>query len=94
MGIGPVFAIPMALKNCGLTLDDVDLFEVSISPVFFIFFLYCVQIINAVDQRGIRLSVCVYQEDTWITQVCPGVSARMAISFLLMYAYLLFLAKR
>jgi acetyl-CoA acyltransferase 1 len=28
MGIGPVFAIPMALKNCGLTLDDVDLFEV------------------------------------------------------------------
>ena len=28
MGIGPVFAIPMALQNCGLTLDDVDLFEV------------------------------------------------------------------
>ncbi|KAK2461634.1 hypothetical protein APHAL10511_006097 [Amanita phalloides] len=29
MGIGPVFAIPSALKNCGLTLDDVDLFEVN-----------------------------------------------------------------
>jgi acetyl-CoA acetyltransferase len=29
MGIGPVFAIPMALKNCGLTLDDVDLFEIN-----------------------------------------------------------------
>ncbi len=29
MGIGPATAIPAALKNCGLTLDDVDLFEVS-----------------------------------------------------------------
>jgi acetyl-CoA acyltransferase 1 len=29
MGIGPAFAIPAALKNCGLTLNDVDLFEVS-----------------------------------------------------------------
>lgn len=29
MGIGPVFAIPAALKNCGLRLEDVDLFEVS-----------------------------------------------------------------
>ncbi|KAF8222133.1 thiolase [Tricholoma matsutake] len=29
MGIGPVFAIPMALKHCGLTLDDVDLFEIN-----------------------------------------------------------------
>ena len=29
MGIGPVVAIPAALKNCGLSLDDVDLFEVS-----------------------------------------------------------------
>jgi len=29
MGIGPVFAIPMALKNCGLALNDVDLFEIN-----------------------------------------------------------------
>jgi acetyl-CoA acetyltransferase len=35
MGIGPVFAIPMALKSCGLTLDDVDLFEVRFSSNFF-----------------------------------------------------------
>jgi len=29
MGIGPVFAIPMALKNAGLTLNDIDLFEIN-----------------------------------------------------------------
>ncbi|KAK0205672.1 Thiolase, N-terminal domain-containing protein [Armillaria fumosa] len=27
MGIGPIYAIPMALKSCGITQDDVDLFE-------------------------------------------------------------------
>lgn len=29
MGIGPIYAIPKALQIAGLTLDDVDLFEVS-----------------------------------------------------------------
>jgi acetyl-CoA acyltransferase 1 len=29
MGIGPSVAIPMALKNAGITKDDVDLFEVT-----------------------------------------------------------------
>lgn len=39
MGVGPVFAIPMALKNTGLTLDDIDLFEVR----FFLFLCtFCV----------------------------------------------------
>lgn len=28
MGIGPVYAIPMVLKNTGLDVSDVDLFEV------------------------------------------------------------------
>lgn len=28
MGIGPVYAIPLALKNAGLELKDIDLFEV------------------------------------------------------------------
>jgi Thiolase, C-terminal domain len=32
MGVGPLYAIPMALKNAGLQLGDVDLFEVSIFP--------------------------------------------------------------
>jgi len=30
MGIGPVAAIPLALKNAGLQLSDVDLFEVRL----------------------------------------------------------------
>lgn len=29
MGIGPVYAIPKALKLAGLTLDDIDLFELN-----------------------------------------------------------------
>lgn len=29
MGIGPTFAIPTALKNAGITIADVDLFEVN-----------------------------------------------------------------
>lgn len=28
MGIGPAYAIPMVLKNTGLDVADVDLFEV------------------------------------------------------------------
>lgn len=28
MGVGPVYAIPLALKNAGLELKDIDLFEV------------------------------------------------------------------
>jgi len=29
MGVGPVYAIPLALKNSGLDLSDVDLFEIN-----------------------------------------------------------------
>lgn len=29
MGIGPAFAIPKALKKAGLTIADVDLFEIN-----------------------------------------------------------------
>lgn len=29
MGIGPTFAIPEALKKAGITINDVDLFEVK-----------------------------------------------------------------
>ncbi|KAJ3515045.1 hypothetical protein NLJ89_g2005 [Agrocybe chaxingu] len=29
MGIGPVFAIPLALKNAGLEMKDVDIFEIN-----------------------------------------------------------------
>jgi len=29
MGIGPAFAIPVALKNAGLTIEDIDCYEVN-----------------------------------------------------------------
>ncbi|KAK7468721.1 hypothetical protein VKT23_003224 [Stygiomarasmius scandens] len=41
MGIGPVYAVPMVLKNCGITVDDVDLFEIN--EAFASQFLYCVK---------------------------------------------------
>ena len=29
MGIGPAFAIPAALQNCGLQMNDIDIFEIN-----------------------------------------------------------------
>lgn len=29
MGIGPAYAIPAALNNCGLKMDDIDIFEIN-----------------------------------------------------------------
>jgi len=41
MGIGPVFAIPKVLKMTGLTIDDVDLFEIN--EAFASQCVYCVK---------------------------------------------------
>ena len=41
MGIGPAFAIPAALEKCGLTIDDIDIFEVN--EAFASQATYCVQ---------------------------------------------------
>ena len=41
MGVGPVYAIPMALKNAGLQLSDVDLFEVP-------FFIVVSELLNSI----------------------------------------------
>lgn len=29
MGIGPAYSIPVALQKCGLTVDDIDIFEIN-----------------------------------------------------------------
>lgn len=52
MGIGPVFAVPMLLKQAGLTMDDVGLWELNEA--------FAVQVIYCRDQLGIpndRLNV-------------------------------------
>lgn len=36
MGIAPSYAIPKVLQRTGLSIDDVDLFEVSISMFWLI----------------------------------------------------------
>lgn len=41
MGIGPSIAIPKALAQAGLTLDDVDLFEIN--EAFASMMVYCIK---------------------------------------------------
>lgn len=41
MGIGPVFAVPKLLKQHGLTVDDIDLFELN--EAFAVQVLYCAE---------------------------------------------------
>ena len=52
MGIGPVFAVPKALKRLGLTVDDIDLWELNEA--------FAVQVLYSADKIGIpyeRLNV-------------------------------------
>jgi len=41
MGIGPAYAIPKALENCGLSMNDIDVFEIN--EAFASQAAYCVQ---------------------------------------------------
>ncbi|GJE85791.1 3-ketoacyl-CoA thiolase [Phanerochaete sordida] len=41
MGVGPVYAIPMALNQAGITKDDVDLFEIN--EAFASQYVYCIK---------------------------------------------------
>ncbi|KAF8598163.1 thiolase [Ceratobasidium sp. AG-I] len=41
MGIGPTYAIPMALEQVGLSINDVDLFEIN--EAFASMYVYCVR---------------------------------------------------
>ncbi|KAI5124146.1 hypothetical protein M0805_000956 [Coniferiporia weirii] len=45
MGIGPTFAIPAALKKAGITIADVDLFEIN--EAFASMYVYCVRELGA-----------------------------------------------
>jgi acetyl-CoA C-acetyltransferase len=47
MGLGPVEAIPAALKNAGMGLDDIDLFEINEA--------FAVQSLGSAQQLGIPL---------------------------------------
>jgi acetyl-CoA acyltransferase 1 len=29
MGVGPAYAIPLALEKCGLNINDIDVFEIN-----------------------------------------------------------------
>ena len=47
MGLGPVGAIPAALKSAGMTLDDIDLFEINEA--------FAVQALGSAQQLGIPI---------------------------------------
>lgn len=47
MGIGPVFAVPKLLKRHGLTVDDIDLWELNEA--------FAVQVLYCADQLGIPM---------------------------------------
>ncbi|XP_006454296.1 hypothetical protein AGABI2DRAFT_175902 [Agaricus bisporus var. bisporus H97] len=52
MGIGPVYAIPKALEIAGITIDDVDLFEINEA-----FASQCVYCINALQLPTEKVNV-------------------------------------
>ena len=47
MGIGPVFAVPKVLKRLGLTMDDIDLWELNEA--------FAVQVLYCADRLGIPM---------------------------------------
>ncbi|KAF1029830.1 MAG: 3-ketoacyl-CoA thiolase [Burkholderia plantarii] len=49
MGIGPVFAVPKLLKQAGLTVDDIDLWELN--EAFAVQVLYCRDTLGIPDER-------------------------------------------
>jgi acetyl-CoA C-acetyltransferase len=49
MGIGPVFAIPKLLKNAGLKVEDIDLWELN--EAFAVQVLYCRDRLGIPDER-------------------------------------------
>lgn len=49
MGIGPVFAVPKLLKRFGLTIEDIDLWELN--EAFAVQVLYCQERLGIPDER-------------------------------------------
>ncbi|AQG98627.1 acetyl-CoA acetyltransferase [Burkholderia sp. KK1] len=49
MGIGPVFAVPKLLRRAGLTVDDIDLWELN--EAFAVQVLYCRDKLGIPDER-------------------------------------------
>ena len=49
MGIGPVFAVPKLLKNAGLTVEDIDLWELN--EAFAVQVLYCRDELGIPDEK-------------------------------------------
>jgi acetyl-CoA acyltransferase 1 len=57
MGVGPAVAIPAALKQAGLTLDDIDVYEIN--EAFASQALYCVRELG-IDPEKVWHSQAVY----------------------------------
>ncbi|XP_060036603.1 3-ketoacyl-CoA thiolase, peroxisomal isoform X4 [Erinaceus europaeus] len=60
MGIGPAYAIPEALQKAGLTVNDVDIFEIN--EAFASQAVYCVEKLGIPPEKGIRGGLHVHRD--------------------------------
>ena len=61
MGIGPVFAVPKVLKRLGLTVADIDLWELN--EAFAVQVLYCRDVLGIPDELGLVMGIAMGYED-------------------------------
>ncbi|KAF9229113.1 thiolase [Gyrodon lividus] len=72
MGIGPVYAIPMVLKNTGLSISDVDLFEIN--EAFASQYVYCIQKLGLDPARVNPELISWYSRCTGTRQIATGLN--------------------
>lgn len=68
MGIGPTYAIPIALERAGITKDDVDLFEASNDTAKNVSARGELNLRMSVyiDQRGVCVYACLLRQEAGI----------------------------
>ncbi|XP_068413981.1 3-ketoacyl-CoA thiolase, peroxisomal isoform X2 [Eschrichtius robustus] len=60
MGVGPAYAIPVALQKAGLTVEDVDIFEIN--EAFASQAVYCVEKLQLPPEKGVWGGVHVHRD--------------------------------
>lgn len=69
MGVGPAVAIPAAVKQAGLTLDDIDVYEIN--EAFASQALYCVKELG-IDPAKVWTSCCLLRQSVQQKLCCGG----------------------
>lgn len=75
MGIGPAFAIPAALEQAGLTVADIDVFEINeafasqVSDTYRGFFSHCFFLGSVHPNHQTHKKRCVFLFETFVSQI-------------------------